>query len=129
MVGSLAILAWVDWRLLAGALLLLPVKFFTHRTWIGRIRPLYRDIRIQRQDIDGSATETFAGMRVVRAFGRQRSEAGRFRATTHFMARQTALRLVVVAERRRLVGNPDPVVPGGAAFVRWLAGARRQAAR
>jgi ATP-binding cassette, subfamily B, bacterial len=88
LLGSLAVLAWVDWRLLVGSLVLLPVIFLTHRTWISRIRPLYRDIRIQRQDIDSSATEAFAGMRVVRAFGRQRSEAGRFTRANHYMARQ-----------------------------------------
>lgn len=88
LLGSLAVLAWVDWRLLLGSLILLPVIFLTHRTWISRIRPLYRDIRMQRQDIDGAATEAFAGMRVVRAFGRQRSETGRFTLNNHFMARQ-----------------------------------------
>ncbi|MBI3838166.1 MAG: ABC transporter ATP-binding protein [Planctomycetia bacterium] len=88
LLGSLAVLAWVDWRLLVGSLVLFPVIFLTHRTWISRIRPLYRDIRIQRQDIDSSATEAFAGMRVVRAFGRQRSEAGRFTRANHYMARQ-----------------------------------------
>ena len=88
LVGSLIILAVVDWRLLLGSLVLFPVIFLTHRTWIARIRPLYRDIRIQRQDIDSSATEAFAGMRVVRAFGRQRSETGRFTRSNHYMARQ-----------------------------------------
>ncbi len=88
LLGSLAVLAWVDWRLLLGSLVLIPVIFLTHRTWIARIRPLYRDIRLQRQDIDSSATEAFAGMRVVRAFGRQRSESGRFTRANHFMARQ-----------------------------------------
>jgi ATP-binding cassette subfamily B protein/subfamily B ATP-binding cassette protein MsbA len=88
LVGSLIILAMVDWRLLLGSLVLFPVIFLTHRTWIARIRPLYRDIRIQRQDIDSSATEAFAGMRVVRAFGRQRSETGRFTRSNHYMARQ-----------------------------------------
>ena len=86
--GCLVILAWIDWRLLLGSLVLLPVVFLTHRTWISRIRPLYRDIRTQRQDIDSTATEAFAGMRVVRAFGRQRSEAGRFTRNNHYMARQ-----------------------------------------
>jgi ATP-binding cassette subfamily B protein len=88
LVGSLAILATIDWRLLLGSLILLPVVVLTHRTWIARIRPLHRDIRLQRQDIDSSATESFAGMRVVRAFGRQRSETGRFTRSNHFMARQ-----------------------------------------
>jgi len=86
--GCLVILSFTDWRLLLGSLLLLPVVFITHRTWIGRIRPLYRDIRNQRQDIDSMATESFAGMRVVRAFGRQRSESGRFTRDNHLMARQ-----------------------------------------
>lgn len=86
--GSLAVLAYVDWRLVTGAMLLLPAVFYSHRTWISRIRPLHRDIRRQRQDIDSHATEAFGGMRVVRAFGRQRSEAGRFVRAGDLMARQ-----------------------------------------
>jgi len=88
LLGSLIILAWVDWRLLIGALVLIPLVFFTHRTWISRIRPQYRSIRSQRERIDGQATEAFGGMRVVRAFGRQRSEATRFMKNNHLMARQ-----------------------------------------
>jgi len=88
LLGSLTVLVLVDWRLLLGSLVLLPIVFLTHRTWIARIRPLHRDIRIQRQSIDSSATESFAGMRVVRAFGRQRSETGRFTRDNHMMARQ-----------------------------------------
>ncbi len=88
LLGCLVVLSVIDWRLLLGSLVLLPVVFLTHRTWISRIRPLYRDIRNQRQDIDSLATEAFAGMRVVRAFGRQRSESGRFTRHNHFMARQ-----------------------------------------
>ena len=88
LLGSLAILAATDWRLLLCSLALLPTVWITHRTWIGRIRPMYRDIRDQRQAIDAQATETFAGMRVVRGFARQRSEANRFVRGGHLMARQ-----------------------------------------
>jgi len=88
LLGSLAILAWTDWRLLLGALALLPTVWMTHRTWIGRIRPLYRDIRRQRERIDAGATEVFSGMRVVRGFGRHRAESGRFVRESHLMARQ-----------------------------------------
>ena len=89
--GILAVLAWTDWRLLLGAVLLLPLVWFSHRTWIGRIRPLYRDIRQQRSEVDAQATETFGGMRVVRAFARERSESGRFATGSHLMARQEIL--------------------------------------
>ncbi|HEV2294377.1 MAG TPA: ABC transporter ATP-binding protein [Tepidisphaeraceae bacterium] len=88
LLGSLAILVFVDWRLLLGALALLPIVWFTHRTWIGRIRPLFRDIRSTRQQIDSHATEAFGGMRVVRSFSRQRGEAATFTRSGHLMARQ-----------------------------------------
>ena len=88
LVGSLLVLVWVDWRLLLGSLVLLPLVYFTHRTWISRIRPLHRDVRNQRQQIDSHATEAFGGMRVVRGFGRARSETGRFTRGNHLMARQ-----------------------------------------
>src|SRR4051812_22650266 len=88
LIGSLAILAWVDWSLLAGAIVLLPAVFFTHRTWISNIRPQFRVIRKQREQIDAGATESFAGMRVVRAFSRQKREAARFTTENNLMARQ-----------------------------------------
>jgi ATP-binding cassette subfamily B protein/subfamily B ATP-binding cassette protein MsbA len=48
---------------------------------------LFRDIRKQRQDIDSHAVEAFGGMRVVRAFGRARSETVRFTRGMHLMSR------------------------------------------
>ena len=88
LIGSLAILAWVDWTMLLGAVVLLPTVFLTHRAWINRIRPQFRVIRKQREMIDASATEAFAGMRIVRAFSRQKREAARFTTENNLMARQ-----------------------------------------
>ncbi len=88
LIGSLAILAWVDWTLLLGALVLLPTVFVTHRAWINNIRPQFRVIRKQREQIDAGATESFAGMRIVRAFSRQKREAARFTTENNLMARQ-----------------------------------------
>jgi ATP-binding cassette subfamily B protein len=88
LIGSLAILAWVDWTLLLGAVILLPTVFLTHRAWINSIRPQFRAIRKQREQIDAGATETFAGMRIVRAFSRQKREARRFTTENNLMARQ-----------------------------------------
>ena len=87
-VGSLIILMLVDWKLMVGGLLLLPIVWVTHRTWINRIRPLYRDIRKQRQQIDGNATETFSGIRVVRTFSQSRNESSRFVREGDFLVRQ-----------------------------------------
>ncbi|MBP89560.1 MAG: ABC transporter ATP-binding protein [Planctomycetaceae bacterium] len=86
--GSLCILAWVDWRLLIGAVVIVPLVYITHRTWISRIRPQHRRIRAQREQVDALATESFGGMRVVRAFGRQRAETNRIMRGNHLMGRQ-----------------------------------------
>jgi ATP-binding cassette subfamily B protein/subfamily B ATP-binding cassette protein MsbA len=90
-VGSLLVLAFIDWRLPVAAIALVPIVFFTHRTWINRIRPVYRDIRRTRQGIDAQSTEVFGGMRVVRAFNREHGESTRFVRVTHFMLRQEML--------------------------------------
>jgi ATP-binding cassette subfamily B protein len=91
LLGGLCVLAWVDWRLLLGSLLVIPAVFLTHRAWINRIRPQYREVRRQRQEVDAQATETFGGMRVVRAFGRSRSETTRFTRNGNLMARHELL--------------------------------------
>lgn len=87
-VGSLVILMCVDWKLMVGGLLLLPGVYVTHRTWINRIRPMFKDIRKQRQHIDAGATETFGGIRVVRTFARTRSESNRFVREGTMLVRQ-----------------------------------------
>ncbi|HEY2759549.1 MAG TPA: ABC transporter ATP-binding protein, partial [Pirellulales bacterium] len=88
LIGSLVILALVDWTLLLGAIVLLPTVYFSHRAWINNIRPQFRVIRKQREQIDAGATESFAGVRIVRAFSRQKREAARFTTENNLMARQ-----------------------------------------
>ncbi|MFN3193420.1 MAG: ABC transporter ATP-binding protein [Aureliella sp.] len=88
LIGSLCILLLVDWRLMLGGLCLLPAVWITHRTWIHRVRPLYKDIRKRRQSIDAATTETFGGIRVVRTFARNKTESNRFTRNTHLLARQ-----------------------------------------
>ncbi|MCA9302889.1 MAG: ABC transporter ATP-binding protein [Phycisphaerales bacterium] len=88
LLGTMIVLIWIDWLLVVGALALLPLIWFSHRTWIQRIRPLYRDIRTRRQGIDAMSAEAFGGMRVVRAFSRRQAEAARFTNEGHVLARQ-----------------------------------------
>ncbi|HYF14134.1 MAG TPA: ABC transporter ATP-binding protein [Phycisphaerales bacterium] len=87
LLGTLVILAATDWRMLAGGVALIPVVWITHKTWISRIRPLYRDAKAVRTAIDATTTEVFGGLRVVRGFSRERSEGARFVHAQHYMAR------------------------------------------
>lgn len=91
LLGTLVILAYTDWRLLTGAILLIPAAWFTQKAWISRIRPLHKAVRGTRTTIDAHATEAFGGMRVVRGFVRQSAESARFIRNNHLMARQELL--------------------------------------
>ena len=86
-VGGLLILAWIDWRMLLCSLLLVPAVAMSSILWSRILRPLYRDIRAQRADVDARTGEVFGGMRVVRAFGRQRREAARYTRANHLTLR------------------------------------------
>ena len=91
LLGILAILLFVDWRLLLFSIVLFPIVFLTHRTWISRIRPLWRSIRGTRQHCDAMVTESFAGARVVRSFSRQRTEASNWIRSNHLLVRKELL--------------------------------------
>ena len=121
LVGSLVILATVDWRLLLGSLVMLPVVWLTHRTWINRIRPLFRDIRTTRQGIDAHATESFGGMRVVRSFGRQRTETTTFTTDNHLMARQE---IFAWWWMRGIDAAWAVIIPLASAVLLWYGGSR-----
>ena len=86
-VGGLVILAWIDWRMLLCSILLIPVVAISSMLWTRILRPIHRDIRAQRADVDARIGEVFGGMRVVRAFGRQRREAARYTRANHLTLR------------------------------------------
>jgi ATP-binding cassette subfamily B protein len=86
--GGIAALAWLDGRLLLCALGLAPLAALTDRLWNGRLRPIFRDVRKRRQEIDARVAEVFGGMRIVRAFGRRRRESARFVGESDLTARQ-----------------------------------------
>jgi len=89
--GGLFVLAWIDWRMLACALLLTPVIVVSSSLWNRRLRPLFRDIRARRADVDARTAEVFGGMRVVRAFGRVRREAARYARVNDLTTRMEML--------------------------------------
>ncbi|HRF02031.1 MAG TPA: ABC transporter ATP-binding protein [Pirellulaceae bacterium] len=88
LIGSLIVLAWVDWKLLLGSLVLVPIVYLTHRAWIARIRPEHRQVRALREEADAAATESFAGVRIVRGFSGQRAETSRIMRLNDLLGRQ-----------------------------------------
>jgi ATP-binding cassette subfamily B protein len=71
LVGTLVVLTAIHPVFLVGVVVFGLVTALSHRTWIGRIRPLWRASRERRASVDGHAAEVLSGIRVVRIFRRE----------------------------------------------------------
>lgn len=87
LLGCFVVLAWVDWRLLAGSLALLPLVYLAQRARVGRIRDIVQDALGYEQHLDGKTAELFGGIRVIRGFGRESTVAARMQRRHHFVMR------------------------------------------
>ncbi len=85
---TIIILFWISWQMSLAALLILPVIVALNLAYVRRIRPIYRSMRQDRAEIGGRVVETFGGIRVVRAFGRKRTEALRYAIRQHVIIRK-----------------------------------------
>jgi ATP-binding cassette subfamily B protein len=95
---AVAILVTLNWRLALMALAIIPGIVLLSFASARRIRPIYRSVRKDVEEIDGRVGETFSGIRVVRAFGGERREN-----LDYMRGRHTVLRKELFAHRRELV--------------------------
>ena len=98
LVIAVIVLMTLNWRLALTALAIIPgivlISFMSAR----RVRPIYRSLRKNAEEIDGRVGETFSGIRVVRAFGREKREL-----IEYMHGRHTVLRKEMFAKRREMV--------------------------
>jgi ATP-binding cassette subfamily B protein/subfamily B ATP-binding cassette protein MsbA len=78
-------------------MLVIPGAMLMSFVFARRIRPIYRAVRKDVEEIDGRVGETFSGIRVVRAFGREKREL-----LDYMRGRHTVLRKELFAQRREL---------------------------
>src|SRR5581483_7408681 len=74
LVIAVGVLLTLNWRLALTALAVIPGAMLISFASARRIRPIYRAVRKDVEEIDGRVGETFSGIRVVRAFGGERRE-------------------------------------------------------
>jgi ATP-binding cassette, subfamily B, bacterial len=98
LVIAVAVLLTLNWRLALTALAIVPGAMVMSFIAARRIRPIYRAVRKDVEEIDGRVGETFSGIRVVRAFGREMREL-----VDYMRGRHTVLRKELFAHRRELV--------------------------
>ena len=95
---AIGVLLALNWRLAMMAMLVIPGAMLMSFVFARRIRPIYRAVRKDVEEIDGRVGETFSGIRVVRAFGREKREL-----LDYMRGRHTVLRKELFAQRRELV--------------------------
>ena len=119
--GALLILLLNDWRLCLVAAAFIPPVIITHFFLFKRLRPLWRNIQDDRSTISGRLTDMFAGIRVVRSFRRERSEAKEFAASQHTMIRKQRFTAIL----QRTLGTGWAVfVPAIGVAIIWYGGDR-----
>ena len=95
---AVTILMVLNWRLALTALAIIPGVMAISFSFSRRIRPIYRSVRKDAESVDGRVGETFSGIRVVRAFGRETREL-----LAYMIGRHTVLRKELFAHRRELL--------------------------
>src|SRR5437764_12158351 len=95
---AVAVLLTLNWRLGLTALAVIPGAVLMSFAFARRVRPVYRSVRKDVEQIDGRVGETFSGIRVVRAFGREMREL-----LDYMLGRHTVLRKEMFAHRREMV--------------------------
>jgi ATP-binding cassette subfamily B protein/subfamily B ATP-binding cassette protein MsbA len=98
LVIAVVILFSLNWQLALTALAIIPGVMLISFASARRVRPIYRSLRKDAEEIDGRVGETFSGIRVVRAFGREVRELREYMHGRHAM-----LRKELFAHRRELV--------------------------
>jgi ATP-binding cassette, subfamily B, bacterial len=98
LVIAVAVLFALNWRLALTALAIVPGVMLISFVWARRVRPIYRSVRKDAEQIDGRVGETFSGIRVVRAFRRELRELA-----DYMRGRHTIVRKELFAQRREIV--------------------------
>jgi ATP-binding cassette, subfamily B, bacterial len=94
---AMTVLLALNWQLALVALAVIPGAVLISFVSAKRVRPIYRSIRKDVERIDGRVGETFSGIRVVRAFGRELRER-----LEYARGRNSIVRKELFAHRREL---------------------------
>jgi ATP-binding cassette, subfamily B, bacterial len=95
---AVVVLMSLNWRLALTALAIIPGVMVASFIFARRVRPIYRSVRKDVEQMDGRVGETFSGIRVVRAFRGEPREL-----LDYMRGRHTVLRKELFAHRRELV--------------------------
>jgi len=117
--GLIFVIFYQSWKLALIALIVLPVAFFPIAEFGRRIRRFSTRSQESMADLNSFLHETFAGNKIVKAFGMEAEEKARF-----FQKNRTLFRYEVKTFRTKALTSPVMEVLGGigVAVVIWYGG-------
>jgi ATP-binding cassette, subfamily B, multidrug efflux pump len=80
LIGTTALLLYLDWQLALVALAIVPVIALLLVRFVSRIRPLFREVQQTLGRLNTVLQEDLSGVRVIRAFAREDYETARYKA-------------------------------------------------
>ena len=113
------VILYQNWKLAAVSLLVIPISSFTMVRMGQRLRSLATRGQERMGDMASTLQETLAGIRIVKAFGREEAEGRRFRYSN-----EAFLRMTMKAIQVSSLGNSHMEVIGvvGVAAIIWYGG-------
>ncbi|MEJ7814265.1 MAG: ABC transporter ATP-binding protein [Rubrobacter sp.] len=78
LIGTTVLLLYLDWQLALVALAIVPVIVVLLVRFVGRIRPLFREVQQTLGKLNTVLQEDLLGVRVIRAFAREDYEMARY---------------------------------------------------
>lgn len=115
----IAVIIYVDWKMAAGAVVILPVAYYPVLMFGRRVRRASTGIQEAMGDLSSFLHETFAGNKIVKAFGMEKQEKARFYDKTDGL-----FNLEMRAALARAMSSPvmEFLAGVGIAFVIWYGG-------
>jgi ATP-binding cassette subfamily B protein/subfamily B ATP-binding cassette protein MsbA len=98
LVISIGVLLVLNWRLALTAVIVVPGAMLISFVAARRVRPIYRSVRKDVEQVDSRVGEAFSGIRIVRAFRSEMVEL-----FDYMVGRHTVVRKEMFAHRRELV--------------------------
>lgn len=119
--GLTAVVFYRDWQMALGAIVILPLAFYPVVEFGKRVRRMSTGCQHAMAELSSFLHETFAGNKIVKAFGREDYEKKRFAERTEHLFRME-LRTVVAGS---LTSPVMEFLAGiGIAFIIWYGGSR-----
>ncbi|CAN5253203.1 ABC transporter ATP-binding protein [soil metagenome] len=78
LIGTTVLLLYLDWQLALVALAIVPIIALLLVRFVGRIRPLFREVQQTLGKLNTVLQEDLLGVRVIRAFAREDYETARY---------------------------------------------------